>query len=51
MCFSFYLHSRTYIILQMLPVTPKIYVAKKCKDPACITNWSKDYPGFQSAHK
>ncbi len=26
-------------------------VAKICKDAACITNWSKDYPGFQSAHK
>ncbi len=26
-------------------------LAKKCRDPACITKWSKDYPGFQSAHK
>ncbi len=26
-------------------------VAKKCRDPACITKWSKDNPGFQSAHK
>ncbi len=26
-------------------------VAKKCSDPACITKWCKDYPGFQSAHK
>ncbi len=26
-------------------------VAKQCRDPACITKWSKDYPGFQSAHK
>ncbi len=26
-------------------------IAQKCKDPACITKWSKDYPGFQGAHK
>ncbi len=28
-----------------------LYRTKKCRDPACITKWSKDYPGFQSAHK
>ncbi len=37
------------------PLTTKdIYnslLAKKCRDPVCITKWSKDYPGFQSAHK
>ncbi len=26
-------------------------VANKCRYSACITKWSKDYPGFQSAHK
>ncbi len=26
-------------------------VAKNCRDPACITKGSKDYPGFQSTHK